>query len=141
MNKKQDKDIAVELAQKSLTAFPNIKSMSFDKGFHSKNDTDGNNNRTFIEAMGIQAHLPIKGKRNKADALREYSEEFGKARKQHPAVESAVNALESHGLDRCPDRGQDRYDRYAAVAISSSNIHNIGAILMKREQSRKKRAR
>ena len=138
MNQKQDKDIAVELSEKSLTAFPNISSMSFDKGFHSKKDPDGNNNRTLIEAMGIKAHLPIKGKRNKADTLRECSEEFGKARKQHPAVESAVNALESHGLDRCPDRGEDRYNRYAAVAICSSNIHNIGTILMKREINRKK---
>ncbi len=140
MKKKQDKDIAVELAQKSLTAFPNVRSMSFDKGFHSKKDADGKNNRTLIEDMGIQAHLPIKGKRNKADTQRECSEEFGTARKQHPAVESAVNALGSHGLDRCPDRGEDRFHRYAAVAISSSNIHNIGAILMKRELSRKKRA-
>jgi IS5 family transposase len=139
MNHKQDKDVAVDLAQKSLRDFPKVSSMSFDKGFHSKRDIDGNNNRTLIEAMGIKAHLPVKGKRNKADALRESSEDFGIARKQHPAVESAVNALESHGLDRCPDRGEERYNRYAAVAVAASNIHNIGTILMKREINRKKR--
>ncbi|MDY6990946.1 MAG: hypothetical protein SWQ30_23130, partial [Thermodesulfobacteriota bacterium] len=33
----------------------------------------------------------------------EHSEEFIKSRRKHSAVESSINALENHGLDRCLD--------------------------------------
>ena len=33
------------------------------------------------------------------------------------AVESAINALEAHGLDRCPDHGIDGFKRYIALAV------------------------
>ena len=33
----------------------------------------------------------------------ESSEEFQRSYDKHSAVESAINALEVHGLDRCPD--------------------------------------
>jgi len=35
----------------------------------------------------------------------ENSEAFKAARRKHSAVESSINALENHGLDRCPDHG------------------------------------
>ena len=142
MKKEQDSEVAFVLAAESKALFPQMNSISFDKGFHSKNDKDGNNNRTNIEnQLGIQAYLPVKGRRNKKDLERETSEEFKTARKQHPAVESAINALESHGLDRCPDKGEEHFDRYVSMAIVSSNVHRIGAIIMARELEieRKKR--
>ena len=142
MKKEQDSEVAFVLAAESKALLPQMNSISFDKGFHSKNDKDGNNNRTNIEnQLGIQAYLPVKGRRNKKDLERETSEEFKTARKQHPAVESAINALESHGLDRCPDKGEEHFDRYVSMAIVSSNVHRIGAIIMARELEieRKKR--
>lgn len=59
---------------------------------------------------------------------------FRKARRKHSAVESAIHALEVHGLDQCPDHGIDGFKRYVALAIVSRNIQRIGAILQKREQ-------
>lgn len=142
MYKEQDKDIAFEMANDTQTLFPALRSISFDKGFYSKKDQNGNNNQSNIEALNVTAHLPVKGRRNKDTQKRESNEEFIVARKQHPAVESAINALESHGFDRCPDKGTPNFERYAAMAISASNIHHIGAIIMAREleaERRKKR--
>ncbi len=47
--------------------------------------------------------LPKKGKLSIAEKQIEYSEEFIGARHKHAAVESAINALENHGLDWCRD--------------------------------------
>lgn len=134
MKKEQDQEVAFLMAKNSQIKFPNIASMSFDKGFHSKKDQEGKDNRLNIEErLGIVAHLPQMGRRNKEAQKRESSPEFGAARKAHPAVESAINALESHGLDRCPDKGEKNFDRYVAMAVTAANIHHIGAILMARE--------
>lgn len=131
MKKEQDRDIALLIAKKSKDLFPQLASISFDKGFHSKLDNERKNNRIRIEEeLGVIAHLPIKGRPTKEDKKRESSKEFIKARKQHPAVESAINALGNHGLDRCPDRGEYNFDRYVSMAITSNNIHRLGALLM-----------
>ncbi len=143
MYKEQDKDIAVEMTRETQELFPALRSISFDKGFYSKKDNNGNDNQVNIEALDVTAHLPVKGRRNKEAQKRERSTEFIAARKQHPAVESAINALQSHGFDRCPDKGTPNFERYAAMAISASNIHHIGAIIMAREleaERRKKRS-
>ena len=133
MYKEQDNDIAFEMTRDTQKLFPALRSISFDKGFYSKKDNDGNNNQSNIETLNVAAHLPVKGRRNKEIQERESSVAFIAARKQHPAVESAINALESHGFDRCPDKGTPNFERYAAMAISASNIHHIGAIIMARE--------
>ena len=98
--------------------------MSFDKGYYSKRDENGKNNQTCIEdKLDVTAYIPVKGRRNKADQEREMSAEFAAARKQHPAVESAINALESHGLDRCPDRGDENY--YNAPKKLENNLRKF----------------
>lgn len=141
MYKEQDRDIAFEMTRDTQKLFPALRSISFDKGFYSKKDENGNNNQSNIEKLNVNAHLPVKGRRNKDAQEREGSAEFIAARKQHPAVESAINALESHGFDRCPDKGTPNFERYAAMAISASNIHHIGAIIMARELEAERRKR
>ncbi|MCF6301097.1 MAG: ISNCY family transposase, partial [Proteobacteria bacterium] len=89
--------------------------------------------------LGVVAHLPVKGRRNKEAQKAENNKDFIAARKQHPAVESAINALESHGFDRCPDKGTPNFERYVAMGISASNIHRIGAIIMARELETERR--
>lgn len=134
MNNQQDKDIAFGMAEKCQKLFPQLASISFDKGFHSKKDENGKNNRLNIqEKLKITAYLPAKGRLNKVDKEIESTEDFGVARKQHAAVESGINALASHGLDRCPDKGEINFNRYVAMAITASNIHHIGALLMTKE--------
>ncbi len=143
MYKEEDRNIAIELTSDTQKMFPALKSISFDKGFHSATDQNGENNQTHIQKLGVVAHLPVKGRRNKKAQEAESQLGFIAARKQHPAVESAINALESHGFDRCPDKGKESFERYTAMAISASNIHRIGAIIMAREleaERRKKRS-
>ena len=78
--------------------------------------------------------MPKKGKLSKADKDYENTEEFKKGRRKHSGVESAINALEVHGLDVCPDRGFPAFERYVALAVVSRNIQNLGNIIMMQRQ-------
>jgi transposase, IS5 family len=51
-------------------------------------------------------------------------------RKAHSAVESAINALEHHGLNRCLNVGLDGYRRYIGYGVLAYNLHVIGRQLL-----------
>src|SRR5664280_1198118 len=97
--KTTDDKIAVPMVKATQEKFPSFKACSFDKGFHSPA------NQTDLKSLLDQVVLPKKGKLSKVDQAREYAPEFKQAKKQHSAVESAINALEVHGLDKCFDHG------------------------------------
>jgi hypothetical protein len=78
--------------------------------------------------------LPRKGRLSQAARDIEEADAFQAARRAHSAVESAINALEVHGLDRCPDHGLDGFKRYVSLAVVGRNIQILGAILRKQEQ-------
>ena len=80
--------------------------------------------------------LPKKGKLSVKDQAREYAEEFKQAKKKHSAVESAINALQVHGLSLCRDHGIDGFERYTALAVLSRNIQKLGAIKRDMERDR-----
>jgi IS5 family transposase len=105
--------------------FPRLNACSFDKGFHSQE-----NQEVLKDHLELVA-LPRKGKPSQQAQAAERSPEFIKARRAHSAVESAINALEVHGLDMSPDHGIDGFRRYVALAVVTRNIHRIGAILWK----------
>ena len=128
MEHETDSTVAVKMVESSQKKFPQLSSASFDKGFHSQE------NQELLSDMLDLAALPRKGRLSKANKEIESRDEFRKARKQHPAVESAINALEVHGLDRCRDHGIDGFKRYVALAVVTRNIHRIGDVLHKREQ-------
>jgi IS5 family transposase len=93
--------VAVGVLDATRERFAERRAMSFDKGFHSPA------NQTALAERLEKVVLPKKGKRSAADPLRESDPEFIRLRHQHSAVESAINALEVHGLDRCRDSGID----------------------------------
>ena len=128
MEKQNDEQIAVALVKKAKQLFPLLSAVSFDRGFHSVS------NQEFLSKEVDLLALPRKGKLSKAAIEIEQSEVFKKARRRHAAVESAINALEVHGLDQCPDHGLTGFKRYVALAILARNIQCIGAILQKQEQ-------
>ncbi|MBK1732688.1 ISNCY family transposase, partial [Thiococcus pfennigii] len=66
---------------------------------------------------------------------------FQRLRRRHSAVESAINALEAHGLDRCPDHGLDGFMRYVALAVVARNLHRLGAILLANDKAEAERRR
>jgi len=59
------------------------------------------------------------------------------ARNKHSRIESAINAPENHGLDRCLDNGLHGFERYVALAVVARNIQIIGVILWKRDMEEK----
>lgn len=59
-------------------------------------------------------------------------------RKQHSAVESSINCLEHHGLNRCPDKGLSHFKKYAALGILDCNLHKLGNLLQEKERRKSK---
>jgi hypothetical protein len=128
MQKETDDKVATLMLEEVKKRFPNIHSVSYDRGFYSTK------NRDELQKMVAEVALPKKGKRSEKDENIENSEAFKNAKKKHSAVESAINALDCHGLDKCLDRGLPSFKRYVALAIVARNIQRIGSILVKRKQ-------
>ena len=70
--------------------------------------------------------LPKKGYLNKAEREREQGEEFVATRRQHPAVESAINNLGHRDLDRVLAYGAEGFARVVVLSVVALNIHRIG---------------
>ena len=52
-------------------------------------------------------------------------------------MESGINALENHGLDRCPDKGSKAFHCYISFAVLARNIQVLGNFLQEKEIARK----
>lgn len=127
MENETDDQIAVPITRETKERFPSLKSCSYDKGFHSpKNQLDLRKELDFVV-------LPKKGRRNPQEQAHEGGERFGELRRKHSAVESAINALEHNGLDRCKDYGLEGFKRYVALAVVARNIYRLGCILQQQE--------
>ena len=135
MQRESDDQVAVPVVKDLAQRYPSIASVSFDKGFHSKA-----NQQQLAEIVDFPV-LPKKGKRSRPELAREHSPRFQRLRRRHSAVESAINALEAHGLDRCPDHGIAGFKRYVALAVVARNLHRLGAVLLAREAEQDKRRR
>lgn len=130
MQKETDDKVALEMVEATQKIFPKLQACSFDKGFHSPG------NQSELKEVLDYVVLPKKGRLSSTDKTREYADEFIQAKKQHSAVESAINALQVHGLDKCPDHGLDALERYVALAVLSRNIQIVGRIVRERERER-----
>ena len=130
MEKQTNDQVTVDMVKETKQRFAELEACSFDKGFHSP--ANQLELRTHLKLVA----LPRKGNLSQQAQEAEHAEDFVKARRQHSAVESAINALEVHGLDRCPDHGIGGFKRYVALAVVARNIHRIGAILREQENRR-----
>ena len=135
MEQQTDDQVSVLMVQESQTRFPEFNQCSYDQGFHSPD------NQVKLRSLLDHVALPKKGRLSTEQALHQQSERFRRARRQHSAVESAINALEVHGLDVCPDHGLAAYKRYVALAIVSRNIQKLGAIIRDRHHQHQKGAK
>ena len=97
-----------------------IASLSFDKGFTRAEDRD------LLSLYVPRVVMPKRGKKNAAETARESERKFVALRRQHSAVESDINSLEHHGLNRCLDVGWSGYQRYVGYGVLSYNLHVIG---------------
>ena len=131
MDRETDDKISVSIIKETKKIFNNLTTCSFDKGFYSKE------NKEELSKLLEFPILPKKGKLSKKDIKLEYSKKFISYRKKHSAIESAINALEVHGLDKCLDKTFYGFKRYISLAVVSRNIQKLGAIL-KRKKHREK---
>ena len=123
-----DVDFAVPLVEITKELFPDFCAASFDRGFHSPA------NRTRLDEVLVDNVLPKKGRLSKADREREQGETFVAMRRQHPAVESALNNLEHRGLDRVRSKGRKGFARSVALAVVALNVHRLGRVLRQQAQ-------
>ena len=114
---------------KNKFAAQTISSISFDKGFYSKE------NYLYATDTDIkQVIMPKKGKKNAQENERENIKEFKKLRNQHSAIESTINMLEHHGGNKCLDKGHTNYKKYVGLCILATNLHLIGNELIRQEK-------
>ena len=85
--------------------------------------------------MAPEVIMPKRGKRNSQEQAREHQRSFIALRRKHCAIESDINALEHHGLDRCPDKGLHGFKRYVGFGVLAYNLHKIGHRLLERRRS------
>lgn len=104
----------------------NISSLSFDRGFSSIE------NRELLELTMPETDIimPKKGKLSVADKERQSQKSWRNLANKHSAVESNINCLEHHGLNRCPDKGYQAYAQYAGLGVLAYNLHKIGNHLL-----------
>ena len=133
MQNETDDKIAVPIIEETIRRFSDFRSCSFDKGFHSPK------NQEKLAAILDKVILPRKGRLSAINKEIEQSEEFIQAKHKHSAVESSINALENHGLDRCLDHGIHGFKRYVALAIVARNIQMVGHILQQKKVKQLKR--
>ena len=129
MEKEQDVDVAIPMITLVKEDFPNVYSASFDRGYHSPS------NQEELGKLVPKLILPKKGKisKNKQDEIKK-DREYQTLRRKHSAVESNINALEHHALDRCPDRGIDNFKKYVSMSVLAHNVHQIGALIQRKSQ-------
>ena len=133
MENETDEKAAVPMVEETKKKYANLSSCSFDKGFYSPE------NKKRLRQLLELLILPKKGKLSKSDKLVEYSEEFVLGRRKHSGVESAINGLENHGLDRCPDHGLYGFKRYVSVAVLARNIEKLGSLIRQQQLENLKR--
>jgi hypothetical protein len=130
MEQPNEADEVVPLADRLLGRYGDIASLSFDKGFSREED------RQLLELYIPQVIMPKRGRRNNQQSERENERRFKKLRHRHHAVESDINCLEHHGLNRCPDKGLRGYKRYVGFGVLAYNLHKIGVRLLEKKRRR-----
>ncbi len=127
MKHETDNDIAVKVIEDTKLKFSTLNSASFDKGFHSPK------NQKKLDNILDVVVLPKKGKLSPERKEVENSPTFKKFRRLHSGVESAINALEHHGLDRCTTKGEAGFHRHVGLAVLSRNIQILGRYIQLKE--------
>ena len=127
-----DSDMIVAFLEKAKGRYPQIASCSMDKGYHSPV------NRQKLDSMLDLNVMPKKGRLSRKDRQREQAPDFAEARRQHPAVESAINNLNQRGLSLIRTHGEDGYVRTVALIVVAANVHRLGQLVKKKQKRRRR---
>ena len=82
--------------------------------------------------------MPKKGRRSQQDWQREQAPAFAEARRQHPAVESAINNLNQRGLSLIRTHGEEGFVRTVALVVVAANVHRLGLLLKEKGKRRRR---
>jgi IS5 family transposase len=131
MEKQKDASQIESLQQRIQKKFADktIYSHSFDKGFWSKD-----NFQLLLQSDIEHVVLPKRGKLNQEEKERQSSKAFKQLRHAHSAVESNINMLEHHGLNRCMDKGLHGYKRSVGLSVLAYNLHHLGNVLLAKDR-------
>lgn len=130
MWEENDVDVCVPIIEETIGMYPEFKACSFDQGFHNPK------NRKRLDEVLEGNYLPKKGKLGKKDKQRQSNKEFVESRKQHPAVESAINGLNHKGCDKVRVHGKAGFARSVALSVLATNIHRLGVLVRNREREK-----
>ncbi len=128
-----DGNYAVSVMSQTQKRFADFVACSFDQGIHSMP------NQAQLVKQLEQCALPRKGRLSAAAAEHESQNWFKAERKQHPAIESAINRLEHCGLDCFLDHGKEGFARALSLSVLLGNLKRLGTLL--RDKQRKTLAR
>ncbi len=120
--------VAVPIVREAQALYPDLRACSVVRGFHSPD------NRVALDALLEVNALPRKGYLSQREKERQTEKHFGRARRRHPAVESAINRLAHHGLARVRTHGRDGFERTVAMSVLGANLHRLGRMLLDREK-------
>ena len=126
-----DREVVIEqtrIVQQRLGG--RIRRASFDRGFHSPE------NHTALEEIIPHPCLPKPGAKQSVEQDAKATVHFRQARQSHPGIESAIGALQSgNGLERCRDRSELGFERYAALGILGRNLHVLGRLVISKQDA------
>jgi len=136
MEQKADSAETIELVDRLIMNYGEnqLNSLSVDKGFSKEED------RKILELFIPNLIMPKKGRLSNEDKMREGTKKFKAFRNKHSAIESNINCLEHHGLNRCPDKGFHGFKRYVGFGILAYNLHKIGNHLLAKTRPKQKAA-
>lgn len=127
-NTEIDETIVVTEMEKVKQQLPNVKSASFDSGFHTPD------NQEDLSKLVATVCIPLPGAKQARKQHAEASAEFKEARQAHPGVEALIGVLQrGKGLKRCRDRGQLGYRRYVGLAVLGHNLQLLGKRLLRQQ--------
>jgi hypothetical protein len=120
-NGEQDRDAAIPLVESLKAAHPALARVSFDRGFHSKE------NARRIGELLPDACLPNSGDKALAAQTASASASWTWQRRRHPGIEAAIGSLQDNrGCRRCPDKGRRGYARFLQAAVLANNLITLG---------------
>ena len=124
-----DAVFTIEVAERLKKQYGNrIFSLSFDKGFSSKEII-----KDLVDLIP-NTMIKQKGKPNKERKEIENTADFKALNNEHNAIESNINQLTYHGLDKCRDKGKTNFDKYVSLAVLSYNLHRLGNLIKKERE-------
>jgi len=133
MEKEVDKEVSIAIGNKVVEIYsPQVyihKSISFDRGFYSKLAEKA------LDKNYDKVIMPKPGKKSQMEQKKENESEYQDLRKRHSVVEANINALEHHGLNRCPDKGIRGFKKYIALGVISYNLHQLGKLLVQKAKA------